>query len=202
MARSHPYHPLALRLFHGINGLIVLLAIVTGFLIYNRFDGRFGQLLLPMIDNVIGIHGTFGLTLLFVFPVFALYSFHAGQKRLVQADSLSKLSQIGKPVWWYTLHRITNTLILVAVGFALLSGRMMQESWLPLGEFFHFWYSAHLTAWAVMTLSIPVHLSIIIKVGGVPLILSMASFSNRPGDSWRAWGRKIRAIGSRFDGRS
>ena len=202
MARSHPYHPLALRLFHGINGLIVLLAIVTGFLIYNRFDGRFGQLPLPMIDNVIGIHGTFGLTLLFVFPVFALYSFHAGQKRLVQTDSLSKLSQIGKPVWWCTLHRITNTLILVAAGFALLSGRMMQESWLPLGELFHFWYSAHLTAWAVMTLSIPVHLSMIIKVGGVPLILSMASFSNRPGDGWRAWGRKIRAIGSRFDGRS
>lgn len=202
MARSHPYHPLALRLFHSVNGLIILLAIMTGFLVYNRFDGRFGQLPLPMLDNIIGIHGTFGLTLMFVFPVFALYSFHAGQKRLVQADSLSKLSQTWKPVWWYSLHRITNTLVLVAAGFALLSGRMMQESWLPLGEFFHFWYSAHLLAWAVMTLSIPLHLLMIIKVGGVPLILSMISLYNRPGDDWGAWLRKIRAIGSRFDPRS
>ena len=202
MARSHPYHPLAFRLFHGINGLIILLAIITGFLVYNRFDGRFGRLPLPILNNIIDIHGTFGLTLMFVFPVFALYSFHAGQKRLVQADSLNKLSHIGKPVWWYTLHRIINTLILVAAGFALLSGRMMQESWLPLGELFHFWYSAHLLAWAAMTLSITLHLSIIIKVGGVPLILSMASFYNRPGDSWGEWFRKIRAIGSRFDSRS
>lgn len=202
MARSHPYHPLALRLFHGINSLIILLAIFTGFLVYNRFDGRFGQLSLPKIDNIMGIHGTFGLALLFIFPVFALYSFHAGQKRLVQADSLSKLSQVGKPVWWYTLHRITNTLILVATSFALLSGRMMQELWLPSGEFFHFWYSAHLTAWATMTLSIPLHLSMIIKVGGVPLILSMASFYNRPGDGWGAWLRKIRSLGSRLDSRS
>lgn len=202
MARSYPYHPLALRLFHSVNGLVIVSAICTGFLVYNRFDGRFGRLPLPALDNIIGIHGTFGLTLLFVFPVFALYSFHAGRKRLVHIDSFSKLSQVGRPVWWYSLHRIINTLILIATGFALLSGRMMQESWLPLGEFFHFWYSAHLLAWMVMALSIPLHLLMIIKVGGVPLILSMISFYNRPGDGWGAWLTKIRSLGSRPDERS
>jgi len=194
MVRSHPYQPLPLRVFHGVNGLVVLGAIVTGFLVYNSFDGRFGELPLPRINNIIDLHGTLGLTLMFVFPVFALYSFHAGQKRLVQADSLSKLSQIGKPVWWYSLHRIVNTLFLVALGCALLSGRMMQESWLPLGELDHIWYSAHLTAWAVITLTIPIHLSMIIKVGGGPLLLSILSFSNRPGDNWQDWKQKFSSM--------
>ncbi len=199
MARSHPYQPLPLRVFHGINGLVALGAIVTGFLVYNRFDGRFGELPLPRINDIIGLHGTLGLTLMFVFPVFALYSFHAGQKRLVQADSLSKLSQFGKPIWWYSLHRLVNTLFLVGIGCALLSGRMMQESWLPLGELNHVWYSAHLIAWAVITLTVPIHLSMIIKVGGVPLLLSIASFSNRPGDNWQDWRRKFASM---FDRRS
>jgi len=197
MARSHPYHPLALRLFHGVNSLITLLAIISGFLLYNKFDGRFGTLSVPAINEIMDIHGKLGVTLLFIFPVFALYSFHAGKKRLVQPDSLDKLTHIGKPIWWYNLHRLTNTLILIAAGFALLSGRMMQESWLPLGELNHFWYGAHLIAWLVMTLGIPLHLSMIIKVGGVPLLLSILSWQNRPGDGWQAWLRKIRSIGSR-----
>jgi len=197
MARSHPYHSLALRLFHGVNSLIVLVAIATGFLIYDRFDGRFGKLSLPTIDSIITIHGKVGLILLLAFPIFALYSFHRGQKRLVQADSLSKLSQVGKPIWWYTLHRITNTLVLIAVGLALLSGRIMQASWLFLGEFEHFWYSMHLMMWAILVFFIPLHLTMIIKVGGVPLLLSMISFYARPGDTWEAWLRKIRSIGMR-----
>jgi hypothetical protein len=175
----------------------MLLAIISGFLIYNRFDGRFGSIPLPAIDEIMDIHGKLGVILLFVFPVFALYSFHAGQKRLVQPDSLQKLTHIAKPIWWYTLHRLTNTLMLIAPGVALLSGRMMQDSWLPLREFNHFWYITHLLAWAVITLSILLHLLMIIKVGGVPLMLSIYSFYNRPGDDWQAWLRKIRSIGSR-----
>jgi hypothetical protein len=50
----------------------------------------------------------------------ALYSFHAGRRRLVQADSVAQLAEVGKPIWWYSLHRIVNTLLLLAATFALV----------------------------------------------------------------------------------
>ena len=168
MPRSRPYQPSLLRLLHGVNALIALLAIITSFWVYNTYDGRFGKVPLPQINDMIGIHGTFGAIFLFVMPALALYSFHIGQKRLVQPDSFKKLTQVGKPIWWYSLHRIVNTWMLLAATFALITGRMMKEEWLPVGELNHIWYSLHLIGWVVLVSSFAIHLLMVAKVGGVP----------------------------------
>jgi len=72
MPESKPYQPLLLRLLHGVNAAIALLAIITAFLVYNTYDGRFGKVPVPQIADIIGIHGTFGkLLILGVMPAFA-----------------------------------------------------------------------------------------------------------------------------------
>ncbi len=194
MPRSQPYQPLLLRILHGINALIAILAIVSSFLVYNSFDGRFGKLPLPRIEDIIGIHGTFGLTFLLVMPTLALYSFHVGQKRLVQADSFEKLEQFGKPIWWYSLHRIVNTGMLIAATFAVISGRMMKEKWLPTGDLNQLWYTIHIIAWLLLVLSLATHLLMGLKVGGLQLTLSMLSTKYRANDAPSTWLSKIRSF--------
>ncbi|HBL11074.1 MAG TPA: cytochrome B, partial [Cyanobacteria bacterium UBA11162] len=41
MPQSKPYQPSLLRFLHGVNALIAVLAILTSFLVYNTYDGRF-----------------------------------------------------------------------------------------------------------------------------------------------------------------
>lgn len=195
MPKSRLYQPLLLRLLHGLNAAIALLAIGTAFLVYNTYDGRFGKVPVPRIADIIGIHGTFGkLLILGVMPAFALYSFHRGQKRLVQPDSLGKLRQFGTPIWWYSLHRIVNTLILVAVAWAIASGSMVKEQWLPAGELTHVWYYLHLSGWVILVLCVALHLLMSAKVGGLPLILSVLDTKYLPEDSPAVWWRKIRSL--------
>lgn len=194
MPKSKPYQPSLLRLLHGINGLIALLAIITSSLVYNTFDGRFGRLPLPRINDIIGIHGTFGILFLFMMPVFALYSFHVGHKRLVQPDSFAKLTQVGKPIWWYSLHRIVNTVMLLAATWALITGKMMQEDWLPTREFDHVWYQMHLAGWVILVVCLVIHLLMSAKVGGLSLIFSMFSIKSRPEDSPATWLQQIRSF--------
>jgi hypothetical protein len=194
MRRTRPYQPLLLRLLHGFNALIAVLAIITSFLVYNTYDGRLIKLPLPKIEDIIGIHGTFGLIFLLVLPAFALYSFQAVEKRLIQPDSLAKLKQVGTPIWWYTLHRFVNTGMLLAATFALISGRMMKEEWLTNGDLTHIWYQLHLTAWVVLVTCLVLHLLLIIKVGGVPLVLSMFEVKYRLEDSPSTWLKKIRFL--------
>lgn len=184
-----------LRLLHGLNAAIALLAILTAFLVYNTYDGRFGKVPVPRIADIIGIHGTFGkLLLLGVMPTFALYSFLAGKKRLVQPDSFGKLTQLGKPIWWYSLHRIVNTLMLLALTFAIVSGSMVKEEWLPAGDLTQVWYYLHISGWAVLVFCLLMHLLMSAKVGGLPLILSMFDVAYRREDSPAAWWRKIRSL--------
>ncbi|HBB32157.1 MAG TPA: cytochrome B [Cyanobacteria bacterium UBA8803] len=195
MSRSKPYQPSLLRFLHGVNALIALLAIITSFLVYNTYDGRFGQLPLPRIPDIIGIHGTFGkILLLAVMPAFALYSFHLGHQRLVQPNSFQKLTQIGKPIGWYSLHRIVNTLMLLAVTFSLVSGSMVKEEWLPAGKLNHIWYYLHLSGWVVLVSSLAIHLLMSVKVGGWPFIVSMFSLKYRPDDSPQTWLLQIRSL--------
>lgn len=177
MPESRPYQPLMLRLLHGLNAAIALLAMGTAFLVYNTYDGRFGKVPVPRIADIIGIHGTFGkLLILGVMPAFALYSFHKGQKRLIQPDSLGKLTQFGKPIWWYSLHRIVNTLMLLSLTFSIASGSMVKEEWLPAGELTHIWYYLHFSGWVILVLCLAMHLLMSTKIGGLPLILSMFDF--------------------------
>ncbi|BAZ30604.1 hypothetical protein NIES4074_30650 [Cylindrospermum sp. NIES-4074] len=192
MARSAPYQPLLLRIIHGASGVLAIAAIITGFLVYNTFDGRFGKIDLPRIGAIIDIHGTLGLFFLLSLPVFALYSFHAGYKRLLQSDSLRQITQVGKPIWWVSLQRITNTLMLIAAVFAVISGRMMKEEWLPTRQLDQSWYYLHLTAWVIMVCCVAIHLLMSVKVGGAPLLLSMFLWQVRPEDSPTRWYSRYR----------
>ncbi|MDM9584693.1 MULTISPECIES: cytochrome b/b6 domain-containing protein [unclassified Nostoc] len=192
MHRSAPYQPLLLRILHGLSGILVIAAIITGFLVYNTYDRRFGKISFPQIADIQGIHGTFALCFLLVLPAFALYSFHSGQKRLVQSDSLRQLTQVGKPIWWVSLQRLANTLMLIAAILAVNSGRMMKEEWLPAGQLDHIWYSLHLSGWVVMVCCVAIHVLMSIKVGGAPLLLSMLSWKFRPEDSPAKWSSRFR----------
>jgi hypothetical protein len=193
MSRSAPYQPLLLRVLHGINGILVITSIITGFLVYNTFDGRFGQVLIPRIDPIQDIHGTVALFFLLLLPAFVLYSFHAGERRLLQPDSIQKLTQVGKPIWWLSLQRIINTLMLLSSVSAVISGRMMKEEWLPTRELDHLWYYCHLIAWVIMVCCLGIHLLMSAKVGGGPLLLSMWSWKFRPVDSPKNWYSRLRS---------
>ncbi|MEA5581662.1 cytochrome b/b6 domain-containing protein [Nodularia harveyana UHCC-0300] len=198
MPPSAPYQPLLLRILHGISGILVITAIITGFLVYNSFDQRFGGIPIPKIDPIQDIHGTVGLCFLVLLPAFALYSFHAGRQRLLQPDSIQKLTQVGKPIWWVSLQRLVNTGMLIASVLAVISGRMMKEEWLPVGELDHLWYYFHLIAWVIMLCSLAIHLLMSAKVGGAPLLLSMLSWKLRTQDSPRNWYGNLRNWLSNF----
>lgn len=187
MKSSQPYQPLLFRILHGLIGLFVLCAIGTAFWTYDTYDGRWGRIPLPRFEAIEGIHGTFGLYVLLLFPLFALYAFHRGQQRLIQQDSLTKLIQVGTPIWWYTLHRLTNTIVILALTFALFSGKMMDENWLPNGELNHAWYYIHLISWGIMVLCVLLHLLMVARVGGRPLLMSMLNWRFRDRDSPTLW---------------
>lgn len=182
MSRSQPYQPLALRTLHGSIAVLIIIALLTGFLIYNSEDRRFGYLPIPTIPKVESVHKMFGKAFLLVIPFFAIYSFGAGRHRLIQPDSLVRLKAIGKPIWWYTLHRIVNTFMLLGATLALVSGREMQVGLLGQGELKHIWYPLHLVAWLLIFSCLAMHLLMIAKIGGVPLMISIFSLVNRPKD--------------------
>ncbi|MGF1513838.1 MAG: cytochrome b/b6 domain-containing protein [Elainellaceae cyanobacterium] len=191
MKRTQPYQPLLLRLLHGLNGFFLIAAIVTAFWTYDIYDGRWGKLSLPSYQVVEGIHGTFGLYTLLIFPAFVIYSFHRGRKRLVQPNALNQLTQIGKPVWWCALNRFANTLSLIALTLALFSGKMMDETWLPKGELDHDWYYAHLISWVIMVGAIALHILMKAKVGGAPLLLSMLDWQFLEKDHPALWSTHV-----------
>ena len=179
MSQSSPYQPILLRILHGASGLLTILALISGFWVYNTYDRRWGGLALPQLEDIQGIHGTISLTFLLILPFFALYSLRIGYRRLLQEESLQQLKQFGKPVWWISLHRLANTLMLIGATFAVVTGRMMKEEWLPAGEIHHQWYLAHLVAWLCVFASLALHLLLGVKVGGIPLIVSMFNWKMR-----------------------
>lgn len=191
MKRNQPYQPLLFRLLHGLTGLFLILAILTAFWTYDTYDGRWGRIPLPTFPEIEGIHGTFGLYTLLIFPAFVLYSFHRGSQRLIQPDSMAQLNHVGKPIWWYTLNRFTNTSALIALTFALFSGKMMDSTWLPKGELNHAWYYVHLISWVVMVSAIAIHLLMNAKVGGAPLLLSVLNWRFREKDSPKLWSNHV-----------
>jgi hypothetical protein len=167
--------------------VLLVLALVTGFWVYNTYDKRWGSLALPTVGDIQGIHGTIALTFLLFLPVFALYSFHVGYRRLVQEQSFHQLSQPGNSAWWVSVHRFATTLMLISATIAVVTGRMMKEEWLPAGELYRPWYLAHLVAWAGVFLSLALHLLMGAKVGGVPLLASMFNWQIRAEDQPPAW---------------
>ena len=198
MKPTVPYQPLLLRILHGLTGVFLLLAMASALWTYSTYDGRWGKLPLPDYRAIEGIHGTFGLYTLLIFPVFVFYAFHRGQQRLALRNTLSTLVHVGKPTWWYSLSRLTNTLSLVALTFAMFSGKMMSEKWLPQGELDHFWYYAHLVSWGVMGVAIALHLLLNAKVGGLSFLGSMLHSKFLAQDSPKHWKNHIIAWWSSF----
>lgn len=187
MSRATPYQPVLLRLLHSAIALLVFGSLITGFMVYDRYDKRFGTLNLPIIRNTQGIHGTIALAFLCLLPIFAIYCFHIGDRRLIQKESFKQLQEVGKPIWWISLQRFANSLLLVSATFAVITGRMMQEEWLPSKEFNHAWYIGHLIAWLLMIVSVAIHLLMSAKVGGLPLLLSIYNWKIRPDDMPKFW---------------
>ncbi|MEL6605441.1 MAG: cytochrome b/b6 domain-containing protein [Cyanobacteria bacterium J06614_10] len=188
---SWPYQPFLLRFLHGLTALCLILAMLTAFWTYTVYDGRWVQAPLPDYRAIEGIHGTFGLYTLLIFPAFVLYAFHRGAKRLIQPGSWSTLARVGEPIWWYSLNRLTNTFALLALTFALFSGKMMDETWLPKGELNHAWYEAHVVSWVVMLGAIALHGLLNARLGGLSLLLSMWHTKVRATDSPRRWPGQI-----------
>ncbi|MBD1911571.1 MULTISPECIES: cytochrome b/b6 domain-containing protein [unclassified Leptolyngbya] len=191
MPASRPYQPLLLRLLHGLTGGCAIAAILTAYWTYTTYDNRWGGLPLPLWRAVEGIHGTFGLWTLLLFPALTIYALRRGQNRLLQTNTADHLQQIGQPIWWYTLHRATNSLMLLALTTALFTGKMMDSTWLPQGELTHAWYYAHLTAWVGLVMALALHLLMSAKIGGRPLLLSIWDWRFRPQDHPRHWWPQI-----------
>ena len=192
MSRIQPCQPVLLRILHGVAALLLILAWISGFWVYNTYDKRWGSLALPSIGDIQGVHGTIALTFLLFLPAFALYSFHIGYSRLVQAQSFKQLKSIGKPAGWVALHRFATTLMLLSATFAVITGRMMKEEWLPAGEVSRPWSLAHLIAWVCVLISLALHLLMGAKVGGAPLLLSMMNWKVQSGETPRSWLQGIR----------
>jgi hypothetical protein len=192
MPQPIPYQPALLRILHGAIAVLTVLALASGFWVYNTYDKRWGSLPLPKLGDIQGIHGTIALTFLLILPFFALYSFHIGRLRLAQESSLRQLKHFGKPVWWVAIQRLANTLMLIATTMAVVTGRMMKEEWLPAGEINKPWYLAHLIGWIGVLTSLALHLLLGAKVGGVPLIVSMFHWGMSDADTPRLWLRKIK----------
>lgn len=187
-----PYQPILLRLLHGLSAFLAVLAAISGFWVYNIYDKRWGSLPLVKIPDIQGIHGSIALIFFLLLPVFALYSFHIGYHRLFQKSSWSQLSQLGTPIGWVSLHRLANTVMLLASTFAVITGRMMKEEWLPAGELNHLAYSGHLIAWLGILLSLGLHILLGVKVGGVPLLISMFTWVRRDEDQLRLWRKGLK----------
>lgn len=187
MTQRSPFLPLALRLFHGTIALATLGAIATALWTYDTYDGRWFRVHLPRWSEIEGIHGTFGLWALLLLPVFALYCFGQGRSRLIQGGTVAQVGDFGSPRGWFALHRLINTAALLALTFAVASGKMMDENWLPQGELNHGWYYAHLSSWLVLVLAIAAHGLMAAKVGGKALLKTMWTWRGGDRDRLRTW---------------
>ena len=191
MIPTRPYQSLLLRLLHGAMALLTLLAIASGFWVYNTYDGRWGSLPLPESYYTLDIHGTVALALFILLFPFAIYCFHLGDRRLWSDQSWGQLQQPGTRGFWVALQRLANTLMLLALTTAVITGRMMQESWLPQKELDHLPYIFHLLAWLVVIICLAGHLLFSAKVGGLPLLQSMVTWGRRAKDNPRQWWRSF-----------
>ncbi len=166
-----PYQPSLLRLLHGFTALLVPLAWLTGLLVYSSHDGRFGSLPFRLPGEWIDIHGTVGVLLWPIALLFGLYALTAGRARLRQP---------------------ANAIALLALALAVGSGKLMDEDWLREGQFQHVVYSLHLLAWLLIALAVALHVSAVLRRGGLSLARSMASVELHSGDLPGQWFDQIR----------
>ena len=168
---SLPYQPSLLRLLHGVTALLVPLAWLTGLLVYTTYDGRFGRLPVTLPGEWIDTHGSVGVLLWPVALLFGFYAITAGRGRLRHPG---------------------NGIALLALILAIVTGKLMEEDWLRVGEFDHLVYSLHLLAWLSLAVAVALHVSSVLQRGGLTLARSMASLKVRSGDLPAQWWGQIR----------
>jgi len=161
MPATRPYQPSLLRLLHGATALLVPLAWLTGLVVYTNHDGRLGRLPFAIPGDWIDIHGTVGVLLWPIALLFGLYAVSVGRVRLRQP---------------------AHALVLLALVLAVGSGKLMQEDWLRQGRLDQPLYSLHLLAWLLIAGAVVLHVSAVLRRGGLPLARSMASLRLRRGD--------------------
>jgi hypothetical protein len=172
--------------------LLGVAAWLTGFAVYNQFDGRFGRLSVWQLPDSIDLHGTLALGTLVIFSLLALYSLTLGRYRLFNTAALEALRRSSSRQQQLSWLHLSNTLALFGGVLAVLSGRMMQEDWLEKGQLSQFWYSAHLLSWVLLGLVIIGHVLSVWMVGGWPLIRAMFSAKVQRGDRPSQWWQQIR----------
>lgn len=188
----HFYQPFLLRVLHGLIGIFTIAAMISGFWVYDMFDGRWGRMNLFRVSEIQEIHGSLGILSFLAFPAFVIYSFKRGQKRLVQPTFVKSLLHSSGKHWWLTLHQTFNTLTFVPLVLALFSGQMMDGNWLPNRELDHIWYSVHIASWTVLFLCLMFHILLTAKVGGIPLLLSIVNWQFTSEESPAYWPYKAR----------
>lgn len=163
---ARPYQPSLLRLLHGLIALLAPLAWLTGFLVYNRYDGRWGRLPLLQAQDWADLHGTVGVLLWPLALLFGLYALGPGGARL---------------------RRPVNALALLALALAVASGKLMQEEWLRQGQLHHWVYSLHLLSWLLIAVAVLCHVCGVLRLGGLPLARSMFHPAIQRGDQPGDW---------------
>ena len=178
MAKT-PYQPFLLRSLHGAVAVAVLLAWLSGAVVYSNHDGRLLRLPLQLPGNWIDIHGTAGVILWPIALLFALYAITRGRARLRQPANITAL---------------------VALVLAVGSGKLMQEEWLRSGQFDQLVYHLHLLAWLLIAAAVAWHVKAVITRGGIPLARSMVMLHVHERDNTGRWAMQIwsglRRIGS------
>lgn len=167
---ARPYQPSLLRLLHGAMVLLVPAAWLSGWLVYNQYDGRWGRLPLPAGGEWIDLHGTLALLLWPLAILFGLYAISLGRQRL---------------------RRPASAIPLAALVLAIGSGKLMQEDWLKRGDLDHLVYGLHLLGWLAVTAAVLVHLALLLQRGGPPLLRSMLSLRLNRGDQPLDWPGQI-----------
>lgn len=169
-AMARPYQPSLLRLLHGGTALLVLGCWLSGLFVYSRYDGRWGRLPFTPAGDWIDIHGLIGVGLLVLALPFVGYAFTLGRSRL---------------------RRLTNSLTLAVLAVALGTGKLMEEDWLREGQLDHVVYALHLLGWLLIVLAVLVHVGDSLRLGGWPLLNSMASPALKKGDLPGDWPAQV-----------
>jgi thiosulfate reductase cytochrome b subunit len=183
-AMSIPKQNNLFRVVHAIHSLTILLLLITGLQSYNVWDQGFGLIakvftLGTWSGNPKALHLAFSWLFLANGFGFSVYQVISGRKKLFQAQDAEVLvaSVQNWQRWNYALHRYINTALtwlstLFAFTGLVLSNWGGMGMWASVLGGQSFIRSLHLGLVPFLGLIILAHLGLMLKVGGVPLILS------------------------------
>ncbi len=172
------------RVVHAVHGLTVLLLLVTGLQSYNVWDQGFG--VIPKVftlgtwaGNPKALHLAFAWLFLANGLGFSLYQVVSGGKKLFRGQDAEVLvaSVQNWQRWNYALHRYINTALTWLSTLFAFTG-LILTNWGGMGN----WASVlggeglirsvHLGLVPFLGLVVFAHLGLMLKVGGMPLVLS------------------------------